>query len=56
MDSSMYESYASMVQTLIIKILETIALNEGLTFIIGDIGNAFIRADTNEKIYSIAGP
>ena len=55
-DSSMYESYSSVVQTRTIRILETIALNEGLKFITGDIGNAFVQADTNEKIYTIAGP
>ena len=55
-DSSMYESYSSVVQTRTIRILETIAMNEGLKFVTGDIGNAFVQADTNEKIYSTAGP
>ena len=53
--SSMWESYASVVQQRTIRILETIALNEGLSFVTGDIGNAFVQADTNEKIYKIAG-
>ena len=53
--SSMWESYASVVQQRTIRILETIALNEGLSFVTGDIGNAFVQADTNEKIYTIAG-
>ena len=55
-DSSMYESYASVVQTRTIRILETIAMNENLKFVTGDISNAFVQADTKEKIYSIAGP
>ena len=54
-DSSMYESYSSVVQTRSIRLLETIAMNEDLSFMTGDIGNAFIHAMTNEKIYSTAG-
>ena len=54
-ESSMWESYASVVQQRTIRILETIALNEGLSFVTGDIGNAFVQADTNEKTYTIAG-
>ena len=55
-DASMYESYSSVVQTRTIRILETIAMSEGLKFVTGDIGNAFVQANTNERIYSIAGP
>ena len=55
-NSSMYESYASVVQTRTIRLLETIAMNEGLSFMTGDIGNAFVHALTKEKIYSVAGP
>ena len=55
-DASMYESYSSVVQTRTIRILETIAMNENLKFVTGDIGNAFVQANTKEKIYSIAGP
>ena len=55
-DSTMYESYSSVVQTRTIRILETIAMNEELKFVTGDISNAFVQADTDEKIYSIAGP
>jgi len=54
-ESSMWESYSSVVQQRTIRMLETIALNEGLSFITGDIGNAFVQADTKEKIYTIAG-
>ena len=31
-------------------------MSEGLKFVTGDIGNAFVQANTNERIYSIAGP
>ena len=54
-ESSMWESYSSVVQQRSIRLLETIALNEGLSFVTGDIGNAFVQADTKEKIYTIAG-
>ena len=55
-DSTMYESYSSVVQTRTIRILETIAMNEGLKIVTGDISNAFVQADTDERIYSVAGP
>ena len=55
-DSSMYESYSSVVQTMTLRLLQTIAVNEGLKIITGDIGNAFIHANTNEKIWTRAGP
>ena len=55
-DSTMYESYSSVVKTRTIRILETIAMNEGLKFVTGDISNAFVQADTDERIYSVAGP
>ena len=45
-ESSMYDSYSSVVQQRSIRLLETIALNEGLSSVTGDIGNAFVHADT----------
>ena len=48
-ESSMFENYSSVVQTRTIRILETIAINEGLKLIIGDIGNTCIHANTKEK-------
>ena len=54
-DSSMYESYSSVVQKRTIRLLETVALNKGLTFVTGDIGNVFVQATTKEKVYSVAG-
>ena len=55
-DSSIYESYLSVVQIRTIRLLETVALNEDLTFVTGDIGNAFVQATTKEKVCSVAGP
>ena len=43
-NSHMYQSYASVVQTRTVRLLETIAVNEGLYFVTGDIGNAFVQA------------
>jgi hypothetical protein len=54
-NSTMFESYSSVVQTRTIRLLETIAMNEGLEFMTGDIGNAFVHAFTKEKVYSKAG-
>ena len=54
-ESSMWESYSSVVQQRSIRLLETIALNEGLSLVTGDIGNAFVQANTKEKVYTIAG-
>ena len=54
-NASEYESYASVVHTRTVRLLMTIAANEGLTLITGDIGNAFLHAKTKEKIYSVAG-
>ena len=45
-ESSMWESYSSVVQQRSIRILETVALNEGLSFVTGDIGNTFVQAET----------
>ena len=52
----MYESYSSTVQTRTIRILETVAINENMNMVTGDIGNAFVQAETKEKIYTRAGP
>jgi len=39
-----------------IRLLQTIALKNDLKMITGDIGNAFVQALTQEKIWSKAGP
>jgi len=51
-ESSMWESYSTVVQQRSIRILETIAINEGLSFVTGDISNAFVQAETKKYILS----
>ena len=51
-DSSMYNSYQAVIQTMTIRMLMTIALSEDLKVITGDIGNAYVHAECGEKIYS----
>ena len=51
-NSSMFKSYSSVVQTISLRLLQTIALNEDLSIVTADIGNAFIQAPTEEKIWS----
>ena len=55
-DSSMYESYSSVVQTMTVRLLQTVTMKHDLKIITGDIGNAFVQALTKEKIWSNAGP
>ena len=54
-NSNMYESYSSVIQTRTIRLLQTIAVNQGLKMITGDISNAFVQAPTCEKIWTRAG-
>ena len=39
-----------------LRLLQTVAVNEKLKVMTGDIGNAFIHANANEKICTKAGP
>ena len=55
-DSTMYESYSSVVQTMTLRFLQTVVVNQNLKVVTGDIGNAFVHALTNEKIWTKAGP
>ena len=56
MDSSMYNTYAAVIQTMMIQMLLTITINEGLKVMTSDIGNAHIHAKCGKKIYSKCGP
>ena len=47
---------ATVVKGISVRLLSLIAHRDGLTELCGDIGNAFIQADTNEKIYTRCGP
>jgi len=48
--------YSSTVKTLSVRALDVIAHRNGLKQLCGDVGNAFVNADTQEKIFCIAGP
>lgn len=54
-NSNMYESYSSVIQTRTIRLLQTISVNQGLKMITGDVSNAFVQAPTCEKIWTRAG-
>ena len=54
-DSNMYESYSSVIQTRTIRLLQTVAMSQGLKMVTGDISNAFVQAPTCEKIWTRAG-
>ena len=46
---------ATVVKTISVRLLDLIASSQNLKVLCGDIGNAFIQANTNEKIYTRAG-
>ena len=54
-NSNMYESYSSVIQTRTIRLLQTIAVSQDLQMITGDISNAFVQAPTCENIWTRAG-
>ena len=55
-DSSEFSAYASVVKTENIRILLTLAAKFNLQTMTGDIGNAYLNAYTEERIWSKAGP
>ncbi len=55
-DSSEYNCHSSVVQLSSIRLLNVIARAQGLECLAGDIGNAYINADTKEKIFVRCGP
>ena len=54
-NSSMFESYSSVVQTRSLRLLQVIAIKNNLKIVVADIGNAFVQAYTKEKIWSKCG-
>ena len=48
--------YSSTVKGISVRILHVIAHKAGLKQLVGDVGNAYVNADTNEKVYARAGP
>ena len=54
-DSSGHEVYASTMKSVSYSIMMTIAAANNLDFMTGDIGNAYLNANTQENIYIRAG-
>ena len=48
--------YSSTVKTISVHLLHVIAHKHKLEQLCGDVGNAFVNAYTNEKVFAIAGP
>ena len=54
-DSSVHEFYASMMKPVSVRILMTTVAENNLEVMTGYKGNAYLNAETEEKIYSRAG-
>jgi len=54
-DSSGHEVYASTMKSVSARVLMTIATANNLDVMVGDIGNAYLHATTEEKVYTRAG-
>lgn len=48
--------YSSHVKPISVKLLHVIAHKQGLKVLCGDISNAYVNAETTEKVYAKAGP
>ncbi len=55
-DADHVPTYASVVHGLSTQLMHVIANKNKLDMLVGDVGNAFVNAYTNEKVYSRAGP
>ncbi len=55
-EASEHDIYSSTVKGISVKLLHVIAHKQGLKQLCGDVGNAYINAYTNEKVYARAGP
>lgn len=55
-DASGHTVYSSVVQLSSVRLLNVIAKAQGLRCIAGDVGNAYLNAHTNEKVYVVCGP
>ena len=54
-DSTYFESHSSLVQSISMTLLLTMAEKENLKVVCRDVGNAFPNAPTNEKAHAVAG-
>ena len=50
-----HDIYSTTVKSLSVKLLQVIAHKAKMEILCRDIGNAYVKAYTNEKVYSIAG-
>ena len=55
-NSTGHEVYASTMKSVSARILMTIAADNDLEVMTGDIGNAYLHAETEDKVYTRAGP
>ena len=55
-DASEYITYWSTVQSLSVRLLLVIAVVCNLAIMTGDISNAFLTANIQEKVFSVSGP
>ena len=54
-DALDHDIYSSTVKGVSVKLLHVIAHKTGMTQLCGDVGNAYVNAFTNEKVYAVAG-
>jgi hypothetical protein len=54
-DSSEHSGYSSVVKMTSVRLLNVIAKAQGLECLAGDVGNAYLNAHTNERIYTKCG-
>ena len=54
-DALDHDIYSTTVKSISVKLLQVIAHNANLEILCGDIGNAYVNAYTNKKVYTIAG-
>jgi hypothetical protein len=55
-DARGHSSFSSVVRLDSIRLLNVIAKAQGLQVLAGDVGNAYLNADTKEKVYTVCGP
>jgi hypothetical protein len=55
-DARGHTSYSSVVRLDSIRLLNVIAKAQGLEVLAGDVGSAYLNAETKEKVYTICGP
>jgi hypothetical protein len=55
-DAKGHTMYSSVVRLDITRLLNVIAKAQGLHVLAGDVGNAYLNAETKEKVYTICGP